>query len=150
MLFFEDGNLAQIGVYELDPLECGLSILVCTLGSRDQSGSESASGTGVAGSPPPKHQAQAQAQAQHASSSEEYFVVGTAHVINGENEPSRGRILLFAIDREARQVRLIAEKEVRGGVYSLAEVHGRLLAGIGSKVGTGFVFVGSLPNTFYH
>jgi hypothetical protein len=54
-------------------------------------------------------------------------------VVSGELEPTRGRILVFEIV-ENRRVHLIAETEVKGAVFSLAQVCGRLVAGVGSKV----------------
>lgn len=134
VLFFEDGNLAQIGVYELDPLEEGLSITTCAFSS-ESPGADGDAASGMPASPVPGvHTASSGSSSSSASGKTEYFVVGTAHVVCGENEPSRGRILVFEITD--RQVFLVAEKEVRGAVYSLAQTSGRLAAGVGSKVST--------------
>lgn len=127
VIFFDDGNLDQLGISELDPLEQGLSCTACIFdatngsggdaeGEMEGSSSNSSSGHGSGRSQGPQ-----------------YFVVGTAHVVAGELEPSRGRILVFEI-AENRRVHLIAEREVKGAVFSLAQVCGRLVAGIGSKV----------------
>lgn len=129
VLFFEDGNLAQIGVYELDPLEQGISITTCTF-DNEALGEQNPATGGLASPAPGVHTSSSSSSASPGKA--EYFVVGTAHVINGESEPSRGRILVFEISD--RQVFLIAEKEVRGAVYSLAQTSGRLVAGVGSKV----------------
>lgn len=61
-----------------------------------------------------------------------YYVVGTAVQGDDEPEPSRGRILVFAV-REGRLLR-VAEKESRGAVYCARGFQGRLLAGINSRV----------------
>ena len=61
-----------------------------------------------------------------------YFAVGTAISLEHEDEPSRGRILIFKVDDNT--LCLIAEKEVRGAVYNLNAFKGKLLAGINSKV----------------
>jgi hypothetical protein len=132
VIFFDDGSLEQLGISELEPLEQGLSCCTCVFDAAhgDAAGasadtvsmagsSSGVSGTGTAPS----------ARAQNP----QYFVVGTAHVVSGELEPSRGRILVFEI-AENRRVHLIAEKEVKGAVFSVAQVCGRLVAGIGSKV----------------
>lgn len=60
-------------------------------------------------------------------------VVGTGYVIPGEDEPSKGRVLVFTFDSN-RQCQLVTVKEVRGAVYSMCPFNGRLVAGIGSKV----------------
>lgn len=115
--------MEQIGIFELDRLEQGISCATCTF--QNETAASSADATT---SPAP-----AATYHSGAPASVEYFVVGTAHVINGEAEPSRGRLLVFEIVAN-RRVHLIAEKEVKGGVFSLAQVCGRLAAGVGSKV----------------
>lgn len=109
VLFFDDGSLEQFGVFELDPLEQGIACATCHLQcvyvTRNTAVSESV----------------------------EYIVVGTARVVNDEIEPTRGRILVFEVT-PARQINLVAEKETKGAVYTLAGVGGKLAAGIGSKV----------------
>ncbi|KAJ1400935.1 hypothetical protein B484DRAFT_339095, partial [Ochromonadaceae sp. CCMP2298] len=65
VLFLDEGSMEQIGLFELDPMEHGIAIATCCF---DLS-SASTGGT-------------------------EYIVVGTAHMVSGELEPSRGRILL--------------------------------------------------------
>jgi DNA damage-binding protein 1 len=137
VLFMEDGSLEQIGLFELDRLEQGLSCTTCVFYtdsnasagvSSSSSNAPTSSDSGVVG------------DAQHQSSSSalaamcrEYIAVGTAHTVAGELEPSRGRILVYEIVAN-RRVHLIAEKEVKGAVFSLATVCGRLVAGVGSKV----------------
>jgi len=62
----------------------------------------------------------------------EFFVVGTAYVKPEEIEPSKGRLLVFKI--ENRTVTLVAEKEVKGAIFTLAPLRGKIVAGIGCKV----------------
>lgn len=61
-----------------------------------------------------------------------YYVVGTGLAYETEDEPSRGRILVFKVDDDA--LVLVSEKEVRGAVYNLNAFKGKLLAGINSKL----------------
>jgi DNA damage-binding protein 1 len=62
-----------------------------------------------------------------------FFVIGTAQVVNDELEPSKGRILIFEITAE-KKINLLTERETKSGVYSLVAIQGKLAAGIGSKV----------------
>ncbi len=66
----------------------------------------------------------------------EYYVVGTSFVFPNETEPSRGRILVFHVDKvdHALKLRLVHEKEVRGGVFTCAPFSGKLLVGVNSEV----------------
>ncbi|CAJ0931428.1 unnamed protein product, partial [Mesorhabditis belari] len=66
----------------------------------------------------------------------DYLIVGTAFVNLDETESKLGRILVFSCaDGDDRaSMRLVHEKEVRGAVYSLAPLHGKLLASINSSV----------------
>ena len=48
-----------------------------------------------------------------------------------ENEPTKGRILVFMV--EDRKLQLVAEKETKGVVYSLNAFNGKLLAAINKK-----------------
>ncbi len=87
--------------------------------------------------------------------SKEYIVVGTAYAVDGEQEPNKGRILVFEVADKplaegkpaaeqlapeqlapspGRRLTLVAEKQTRGAVYSLNAFNGKLLAGINSKV----------------
>ncbi|XP_048331269.1 DNA damage-binding protein 1a [Ziziphus jujuba] len=61
-----------------------------------------------------------------------YYCVGTAYVLPEENEPSKGRILVFIV--EDGKFQLIAEKETKGAVYSLNAFNGKLLAAINQKI----------------
>ncbi|KAE9461432.1 hypothetical protein C3L33_06662, partial [Rhododendron williamsianum] len=61
-----------------------------------------------------------------------YYCVGTAYVMPEENEPSKGRIIVFTV--EDQKLVLIAEKETKGAVYSLNAFNGKLLAAINQKI----------------
>ncbi|XP_038978806.1 DNA damage-binding protein 1a [Phoenix dactylifera] len=61
-----------------------------------------------------------------------YYCVGTAYVLPEENEPSKGRILVFVV--EDGKLQLIAEKETKGAVYSLNAFNGKMLAAINQKI----------------
>ncbi|MCL7038249.1 hypothetical protein MKW94_006303, partial [Papaver nudicaule] len=61
-----------------------------------------------------------------------YYCVGTAYVIPEESEPTKGRILVFAV--EDGKLQLLAEKETKGSVYSLNSFNGKLLAAINQKI----------------
>jgi len=68
-----------------------------------------------------------------ADDTQPYFVVGTARILPLESEPSAGRILVFRVTSLGK-LSLVAEKDVRGAVYSLDVLEGKLLAGINSHV----------------
>ncbi|XP_045537764.1 DNA damage-binding protein 1 [Papilio machaon] len=61
-----------------------------------------------------------------------YYAVGTAILNPEESEPKQGRILLFHWS-EGRLAQ-VAEKEIKGGCYTLVEFNGKLLASINSTV----------------
>lgn len=61
-----------------------------------------------------------------------YYCVGTAYVLPEENEPSKGRILVFSV--EDGKLQLVTEKETKGSVYNLNAFNGKLLAGINQKI----------------
>ncbi|CAH2326208.1 DNA damage-binding 1 [Pelobates cultripes] len=61
-----------------------------------------------------------------------YFLVGTAMVYPDEAEPKQGRIVVFQYCDGKLQT--VAEKEVKGAVYSMVEFNGKLLASINSTV----------------
>uniref|UniRef100_A0AAY4BGX3 DNA damage-binding protein 1 n=1 Tax=Denticeps clupeoides TaxID=299321 RepID=A0AAY4BGX3_9TELE len=61
-----------------------------------------------------------------------HFIVGTAMVYPEEAEPKQGRIIVFHYTDGKLQT--VAEKEVKGAVYSMVEFNGKLLASINSTV----------------
>ena len=58
--------------------------------------------------------------------------LGTAFSIPGEDEPSKGRILIFSV--AAGKLVLETQFEVKGSAYSLAAFNGKLVAAVNSKV----------------
>lgn len=75
-----------------------------------------------------------------AADSIEFVIVGTAYVPSDEDEPTRGRILVFEIKTadddgaSSPKLTLVAEKEVKGAVYCMSAFNGKLLAGVNSRV----------------
>lgn len=61
-----------------------------------------------------------------------YYALGTAFHIPDEQEPTRGRILVFHV--EDQKLVLVSEKEAKGAVYNINAFNGRLLAGVNSKL----------------
>ncbi|CAG8674264.1 11574_t:CDS:10, partial [Dentiscutata erythropus] len=68
--------------------------------------------------------------------SPEYYVVGTSFTVQGETNASKGRILVFQVERNEMicKLRLIHQKEMRGAVYSCGPFGGKLLASINGTV----------------
>ena len=61
-----------------------------------------------------------------------YYAVGTTFVDPEESEPTRGRIQIFEV--RDRSLLLIAVKEVKGAVTSLASFNGRLASAVSSRL----------------
>lgn len=61
-----------------------------------------------------------------------YYVIGTAYALPEESEPSKGRILVFAV--EDQKLQLVHEKEVKGAVYNINSFGGKLLVCVNNKV----------------
>ena len=180
VLFFDDSSMQQFASFELDRLEHGISCTTCAFpvsstddnpvvataaGSSAQAQTTSSSSSSSSSSQPSaaavKDGGGSGDVAAHEAPVKEYIVVGTAHVINDELEPSRGRILVFEVSSASsssssssssdaagsttaaaaaasagvdRRVAVVAERETRGAVYSLANICGKLAVGLGSKV----------------
>ncbi|KAJ8328824.1 hypothetical protein O5D80_002803 [Batrachochytrium dendrobatidis] len=62
-----------------------------------------------------------------------YYTVGTGFAFPHEDEPVRGRILVFKVN-DMRLLQLVHEYDIRGSAYSFVSVHGRLVAGVNSNV----------------
>ncbi|KAF9971393.1 DNA damage-binding protein 1a [Actinomortierella ambigua] len=62
-----------------------------------------------------------------------YLAVGTAISEPEEEEPSKGRILVFDMS-ESNQLKLVAEVKVNGGVFAIRDFNGKLLACINGSV----------------
>lgn len=130
VLFLDDKTFTTRSMFELDANEIAMSCLSLVF---DQP--PSAPGTDT-------------------DSSVEYVAIGTAYVLPEEQEPTRGRMLIFEVrtldaedgqesggddcDEETlhlkRKVSLITEKVTKGGVCCMAALQGKLVAGIDAKV----------------
>ena len=66
-----------------------------------------------------------------------YYAVGTTFVLPTEDEPTRGRLLIMHVT-EGRQLRLIAEYEIKGAPYQLCAFNGKLLVAYNNRVGPRF------------
>eukprot|EP00306_Pavlova_sp_CCMP459_P011989 CAMPEP_0185189296 /NCGR_PEP_ID=MMETSP1140-20130426/5945_1 /TAXON_ID=298111 /ORGANISM="Pavlova sp., Strain CCMP459" /LENGTH=776 /DNA_ID=CAMNT_0027755847 /DNA_START=12 /DNA_END=2342 /DNA_ORIENTATION=- len=60
------------------------------------------------------------------------FVVGTAFIVPDEPEPTAGRILVLGV--QSGRIHLLAEALAKGAVYSLAELQGRVAAGVNNRI----------------
>lgn len=62
------------------------------------------------------------------------FVVGTAFVVPTEEEPSKGRLLVFEVN-DFKRIELLQQMDVSGCVYSISAFEGdKIVAGINAKV----------------
>ncbi|TPX30298.1 hypothetical protein SmJEL517_g06115 [Synchytrium microbalum] len=61
------------------------------------------------------------------------FAIGTAYAFPNDEEPTRGRILLFRLTPN-RRISLIAITEVPGSAYAIVSLQERLVASINSRV----------------
>ncbi len=61
-----------------------------------------------------------------------YLVVGTGIALPTDDEPLTGRVLVFKVAK--KKLVLVNELEVPGCTYSIASLHGKLVAGVNSKV----------------
>lgn len=67
-----------------------------------------------------------------AGDDQQYLVVGTGVVLPDEEEPTKGRVLVFkAVDRS---LQLVAELKIKGCAYKMASLRGKLVAGVNNKV----------------
>jgi len=62
----------------------------------------------------------------------EYIIVGTAYVDNDQQEPNKGRVIIFSVIDE--QLSLVSAIEVTGAVYCMSEFNGRIVCGINGRV----------------
>ncbi|CAH3044667.1 unnamed protein product [Porites lobata] len=108
VLIIDQHTFEVTHAHDLQDHECATSLISCTL-SGDPNSSFSSNG-----------------------SSNTFYCVGTAYVFPEEPEPKTGRLILFQL-LEGKLVQ-VAEKEVKGAVYSLVEFNGKVLAGINSTV----------------
>ena len=64
--------------------------------------------------------------------SEQYIVIGTAYVVESEDEPKIGRILVCSV--ESGKIVTVGSLKVAGSVYSLASLGEKLIAAVNSSV----------------
>lgn len=73
-----------------------------------------------------------------------YFAVGTMFYEDMENEPSRGRVLLFDVDGlDTRSVlpHLAAQLEIKGCAYAMTSQNGKLVAAVNTGVSLLLLFL---------
>lgn len=130
---FDDATFEPLpgAVLELDPHELVTSLSAAYLGIPTVEGSGGPAGgdmrDGDAAAP----------SGGSSSAAGSYLVVGTSYVLDDEEEPSRGRILVLRVTGAGaeRRLRIEASREVSGGVLRVAPfVGGRLVVAINSKV----------------
>lgn len=63
-----------------------------------------------------------------------YFVVGTGYSYPTEDEPTKGRILIFTVSENSRRSHLEATLDISGCCYSIESIDGNLVAAVNSKV----------------
>uniref|UniRef100_A0A7S2S558 DNA damage-binding protein 1 n=1 Tax=Mucochytrium quahogii TaxID=96639 RepID=A0A7S2S558_9STRA len=141
----DDETFKILDSFQLDEFESGCSILCCKFSEDPGTGSTSSQNPASSSSSSSSKSTTDKAQRKEDI---EYIVVGTAYAIEGEQEPNKGRILVFKVDDKeesnstpaasgsapGRRLNMVAEKQTRGAVYCLNSFNGKLLAGINSKV----------------
>jgi len=135
--FLDDATFDDVHRIDLEPTEMVLSMVSASLSVKQPSLSKMVdSGDNAAGRG-------AGVNDETPIRPKSYLVVGTAYVLHDEDEPTKGRILVYSCHPEDggmgdpgnnRSVRLVAEKQVRGGVYSISQFYdGTILAAVNSK-----------------
>ena len=124
--FMDDANFDDIDKIALEPHEMILSMISANL---------TMTGTGVKEE---VKSSDSKDDSSRESHFKRYLLVGTAYALPDEDEPTRGRILLFSCDDDgntlSRAVHLVTEFQVRGGVYSMCQFYnGMVLATVNSK-----------------
>jgi len=130
--FLDDSTFDDIHRIDLEPAEMVLSMVSASLSIHQPS----LSNMTTIGSPVKMESDESTIQLKS------YLVVGTAYVLHDEDEPTKGRILIYSCNPEDspvedsanRSVKLISELQVRGAVYSINQFYdGTLLAAVNSK-----------------
>mmetsp|Transcript_23300 Transcript_23300/g.66027 ORF Transcript_23300/g.66027 Transcript_23300/m.66027 type:complete len:840 (-) Transcript_23300:132-2651(-) len=128
--FIDDITFEDIERIDLDAFEMIMSMTHATLNVRDPM----AVGGGSGGASDP----------MKSSEVKKYLLIGTAYALPDEDEPTRGRIMVISCSPEngpnavatgaVREIRIVAEHQVRGGVYSIAQFfEGRFMVSVNSK-----------------
>lgn len=105
ILFLDDKTMEVKSTYELEGFEHGASCFSCPLSENSD-----------------------------ATDAEEFIVVGTTFCLPDEQQPTRGRILLFSSGTNGATFSLVTETMTKGAVLSLASLKNKLVAGVDSKV----------------
>jgi len=63
-----------------------------------------------------------------------YFIAGTAFVCHDETEPRSGRIIVFRFLPSDNSLKIVAEKLVKGAVYSMCSLEGNIIASVNNTV----------------
>lgn len=130
--FLDDSTFDDIHRIDLEPTEMVLSMDSVTLCIHQPS-----SNIATVGSP-----SKMECGIEPTMQMKSYLVVGTAYVLQDEDEPTHGRILVYSCNPEDnavgdstnRSVKLVTELAVRGGVYSICQFYeGKMLAAVNSK-----------------
>jgi DNA damage-binding protein 1 len=130
--FLDDSTFDDVHRIDLEPTEMVLSMDSISLCIHQPS-----SNIATVGSP-----SKMESGIDPATQLKSYLVVGTAYVLQDEDEPTHGRILIYSCNPEDntvddsanRSVKLVTELQVRGGVYSICQFfEGKMLATVNSK-----------------
>ncbi|KAL3919428.1 MAG: hypothetical protein SGILL_003758, partial [Bacillariaceae sp.] len=122
----DDSTFDDIQTINLEPTEMVLSMVSASL-SVDQSNQTAARGD-------------LESRLELPPEVKSYLVVGTAYVLPDEDEPTKGRILVYSCNPEngagstTRSAKLVTELQVNGGVYSMCQFfEGLILVTVNSK-----------------
>lgn len=75
------------------------------------------------------------------------FIVGTAYTDDDGEEPIRGRILVFEVDKE-RALRKVSDLPVKGACRALAVMDGKIIAALVKTVRIGYLQIVGLPANY--
>ena len=124
--FLDDSTLDDLEKIDLEPYEMIMSMVYATLKVPSSAPSADTTSTGTS---EPVHKP--------------FLLVGTAYALPDEDEPSRGRILVYSCQADegsgtgtsnTRAVRQITEFSVGGGVYSMCQFYeGKLLITVNTR-----------------
>lgn len=126
--FFDDSSFEEIDRIDLNPYEMILSMITTRMKiDKDDSASEAMND-------------KPSGDMDSRDGYRPYLVLGTGFGYPGEDEPSRGRIIIFQCTTDSsnnifsRRVKQVAEVQVKGGVFSLCPFYnGTILASMNSK-----------------
>jgi DNA damage-binding protein 1 len=131
--FLDDSTFDDIHRIDMEPAEMILSMVAATLRVHQPTGSASS---------PIAAPGDVESGVDQESNVNTFLIVGTAYVLHDEDEPTKGRILVYscipednnAIGSSSRSIKLVTELQVRGGVYSMCQFYdGKILVTVNSK-----------------